>query len=151
MIYYENGKLRNQENSRSNRTGTTSSRSRSTGTEEDYRYTVGYTLDRNISSSSRLSNLRANDAIIDSSNSDINVTYGAQVPTRVSNQNTLGTVAENSQVAPTKQQQKNQPRPSGTKNGISKIRGMFEQKTRDQPAPIYPPGANWQNGGSLGR
>lgn len=148
-LYYEDGKLRNNENSRSNRTGTTSSRSRSTRTEEDYRYAVGYTSDpRNMSSSSRLSNLRANDAIIDSSNSDVNVTYGAQVPTRMSNQNTLGTVAENS---PTKQQQNNQPRPSGTKNGISKIRGMFEQKTRDQPAPIYPPGANWQNGGSLGR
>ena len=151
-IYYENGKLRNQENSRSTRTGTTSSRSRSTRTEEDYRYTVGYTADRKTSSPHRLSSLRSNDAIIDSSNSDVNVTYGAQVPARINNRSTLGTVAENNQpVTPPRSQQRSNKISSPGAKKFSNIRGMFEQKTNNSPAPIYPPGANWQNGGSLGR
>uniref|UniRef100_A0A7S0UG46 Uncharacterized protein n=1 Tax=Pseudo-nitzschia delicatissima TaxID=44447 RepID=A0A7S0UG46_9STRA len=162
-VYYDDGKLRSNEKSSSNRTQTTSSRSKSTRTEEDYRYSVGYTRSK---SPSRLANLRATEAIIDNSNSEVNVNYGiSRVPNlipNVNNQNSssaankgTGTIKNNEPMAPVapaaKQQQSNKPRPPAKNNRFDKLRGIFEQKTNSQPAPIYPPGANWQNGGSLGR
>jgi hypothetical protein len=158
-VYYQNGKLRNQEDLSSNRTRTTSSRTRSARIEDDYRYTVGYTQDSNKSSSSRLADLRANDAIIDNSNSEVNVSYGVSQIPRANNQNSLLVVnegsgmAENSKpvISAANKQQSYKPRPPATKSGFAKLRGIFEQKTNEQPAPIYPPGANWQNAGSFGK
>ncbi len=157
-VLYEDGNLRKNDKSSSNRTRTTSTRSRSTRTEDDYRYTVGYTRDPN-KSPSRLADLRANDAIIDNSNSEVNVNYGiSQIPNVVpkfTNQNLSSAsnkASDKKDPAPiAKPQPRNKPRPAATNKRFDKLRGMFEQKTNAQPAPIYPPGANWQNGGSLGK
>jgi len=160
-VFYEDGSLRKNDKSSSNRTGTTSTRSRSTRTEDDYRYTVGYTRDPN-KSPSRLAHLRANDAIIDNSNSEVNVNYGiSQIPNvipKLNNQNSSWAANKPSNPAEKKEpvpaanpQPSNKPRPTSTNKRFDKLRGMFEQKTNAQPAPIYPPGANWQNGGSLGK
>ena len=49
------------------------------------------------------------------------------------------------------QRNSDQPKASSSNNRFDKLRGMFEQKTNEQPDPIYPPGENWQNGGSFGK
>jgi hypothetical protein len=134
---------------------------------DDYRYSVGYGYDGASSSNgkiaesntssksstmsaSRLSNLRRNNAIIDSSNSDINVpsnTSSYALGTRTSR--SLGQTkahtaapANNKSTAKTIPVQNKSKKSSNTT--FDRLRGMFEQKTNEQPAPIYPPGEHWQ-------
>jgi hypothetical protein len=166
QVYYKNGTLRNEDHSSSNRT-------RSTRTEDDYRYSMGYSQDHSKSSSSRLADLRANDAIIDNSNSEVNVNYDVSPPPNAAiNDNSKpswsaankgnGTARPNFSpvnkkknteaiISAVNQQQNNISRRPTKNNRFDKMRGVFEQKTNERPEPIYPPGANWQNGGSLGK
>jgi len=150
------------------RTPTTSSRTRSDRAQDDYRYSVGYGQDNSKSSSYRLAHLRANDAIIDNSNSEANLNIDATVPNgmisddskrpwsavnkgngmarmniRRSNKdkNTPAVVS-----AATPRQQSNEPGDAKNKS-FDKLRGIFEQKATDRPEPIYPPGEHWQYAG----
>jgi hypothetical protein len=165
-VYYKNGTLRKEDHSSSNKT-------RSTRPEEDYRYSVGYNQDHSKSSSSRLADLRANDAIIDNSNSEVNVNYDVSPPpTAAINDNSKpswsavnkgNSTARSSDtrvnkkknteaiISTANQQQRKSPIRPTKNNRFNKMRGVFEQKTNEQPLPIYPPGANWQNGGALGK
>jgi len=170
-VYYKDGNLRNEEKSSSYRSLTSSSRMRSTRTEDDYRYSVGYSGDPSKSSSSRLADLRANDAIIDNSSSVVNYNIeGSTIPNEAIDQNkkiarsapneasgmsrrfARANQSKNTEdnLLAAKKQQSNTPR-SPTSNRFNKLRGMFEQKSNEQPSPVYPPGENWQNAGSFGR
>jgi hypothetical protein len=151
---------------------------------DDYRLSVGYGYDAGSSnngrnadtslssksstrSANRLSNLRANNAIIDSSNSDINVTYDPYtnrsiIATGTSNNSASTATSKRSGLGrlsfrrdtsssppdplPTNQQPiHSRPKSKKTNNNrFDRLRGMFEQKTTEQPAPIYPPGEHWQ-------
>jgi len=42
------------------------------------------------------------------------------------------------------------PKASNRNKRFDKLRGLFEQKTNEQPEPVFPPGENWQHAGSLG-
>jgi hypothetical protein len=168
--HYKNPPLRDEENSSSNRTP--SSRTRSGRSQEDYRYAVGYGQDgsshhhdRSRSSSSRLAHLRANDAIIDSSSDvnlivpDSNLNSTSIKALSVSNKGS-GTArlnlertnkSKNTAAVVSTATSHHNDKPSTKSNyRFDKLRGLFEQRTNEQPEPIYPPGENWQNAGSLG-
>ena len=168
--YYKNPSVRDEENSSPNRTQ--SSRTRSTRPQEDYRYSVGYGQDdsshphdKSRSSSSRLAHLRANDAIIDSS-SDVNLTVpnGTLNSTSImalSNANKGSDMARlnlgrtnkcknTAAVVSAATSHHNDKTSTKSNYRFDKLRGLFEQRTNEQPEPIYPPGENWQNAGSLG-
>ena len=166
--YYKNGTLRNEDNSLSNRP-----RTRPTRTKNDYRYSVVYSQDHSKSSTSRLADLRANDAIIDNSNSEVNVNYDVSpMPDDAINDNKKNSWSaahkgsgmarlnfrrlndrKNTEgiISAANEQQLNVPRAATNNNRFDKLRGLFEQKTNERPEPIYPPGENWQNAGSLGK
>lgn len=166
----------------STRTATTSSRAGITsggtgvgaggnGSQGDYRYGVGYGFEGSgndvskstRSSSSRLAHLRANDAIIDSSSSDVNPSYDATAELdaafpsqdRVSNddrgsikrinlRNQMNKSATDKGRSPATNNINRQKRQNN--NTFDRLRGLFEQKTNAQPEPIYPPGEHWQYG-----
>ncbi|KAL3921352.1 MAG: hypothetical protein SGILL_002790 [Bacillariaceae sp.] len=150
---------------------------------DDYRYSVGYGYtggsnnngihaDKGLSSKSsmtttRLSNLRANNAIIDGSNSDVNfprstgaATSGpASQPPDSSDENRSGFSRMGfRRSSSTKNSPKSAPNDNSPVQAVpirnkskkpsnktfDRLRGMFEQKTTEQPAPIYPPGEHWQ-------
>mmetsp|Transcript_4011 Transcript_4011/g.11442 ORF Transcript_4011/g.11442 Transcript_4011/m.11442 type:complete len:1077 (+) Transcript_4011:103-3333(+) len=137
----------NEDDSFSGRSPTTSSRTRLSRTQNnDYRYTVGYGhgQDNSKSSSSRLANLRANEAIIDNSNSEVNLNVDEKMPIP----GVKNTAAVVSGAAP--EPRSNRAETSKT-NRFDKIRGLFEQKSNNQTAPPYPPGEHWQYGASRGK
>ncbi|KAG7364429.1 hypothetical protein IV203_037631 [Nitzschia inconspicua] len=154
---------------------------------DDYRYSVGYGYDAGSSnngrnadtslssnssgrSTTRLSNLRANNAIIDGSNSDVNVSYDpytnrSMTSADISNNSGSTTTDKRGGLgrlsfrtdygAPppsvpaeplvTGQSIPTRAKPKKTNNNrFDRLRGMFEQKSTAQPAPIYPPGEHWQ-------
>jgi hypothetical protein len=167
-----------------------------TSTPDDYRYSVAYAYDTgsnkngkntetsltsmsSIQSPTRLSNLRANDAIIDSSNSEINVVYdpytnrsawGSAMQSSINynsttnkrsglgrfsfrndvdrnaNVNTISQPIDESLQTNSKLKKTNN---SNNNSRFDLLRGMFEQKSTEQPAPIYPPGEHWQFEGHM--
>jgi len=166
-VCYKNGNLRNEDNSSS------SSRTRSTRPLDDYRYSVGYSQDHSKSSVSRLADLRANDAIIDNANSEVNLNHDiSTMPDDAindDNKNSWSVANKGSGMArlnfrrvnksknteaiisAATQQQSNNSRAPTNNNRFDKLRGMFVQTTHERPEPIYPPGENWQFGGSSGK
>eukprot|EP00536_Pseudo-nitzschia_multiseries_P008941 jgi/Psemu1/21878/gm1.21878_g len=128
---------------------------------DDYRYSVGYSgngQDNSKSSSSRLANLRANDAIIDNSSSEINLSIDEKIaarsgtgmvrpnPQRADNAKNTTAVTSSSTTRP----RSNRTETSKT-NRFDRIRGLFEQKSSDHLTPVYPPGEHWQYGGAHGK
>lgn len=153
----------------------------------DYRYGVGYgygegsnppggptnDFSRSMrSSSSRLANLRANNAIIDSSDSDVNPAFSAaelaapelDLPSNPApndgkerggvvrvdlrnhvNKNPLTDSKINTNTTTGTKTTSSRNRKSNN-NRFDRLRGLFEQKTIAQPEPIYPPGEHWQYG-----
>mmetsp|Transcript_30432 Transcript_30432/g.34065 ORF Transcript_30432/g.34065 Transcript_30432/m.34065 type:complete len:677 (+) Transcript_30432:119-2149(+) len=159
--YYKNPPLRTEKNLSSKRTLTASSRTKSSRTQEDYRHQDDNSHPHDRSrSSSRLAHLRANDAIIDGSNSDVNLTVpGSSTLSAINKSNgkaslnlrrfskSKRTAAVVSAATP---QHKHRPN-TKSNNRFNKLRGLFEQRTNEQPEPIYPPGEHWQYAGSLGK
>lgn len=122
-----------------------------------------------VKSPTRLTRLRANDAIIDSSNSDVNTTYDpyytraslAQPPLGNSH-STASTRGGRSLMSFPSYDESSSGATSATHSSnnlltrntnqlnkkvndrFDELRGMFEQRTSAQPAPIYPPGEHWQ-------
>ena len=114
---------------------------------------------RSLSSNkSRLSELRKTDAIIDSSKSDVNPSYDRdqmKAAMRAVPQIQPATITESGRFAranvndpsPNKGTFSASPRVKETKNKrFNKLRGLFEQRTNEQPEPIYPPTEHWQYG-----
>jgi len=172
--YYKNPPLRIEENSSFKRTPTASSQTRSSRPQEDYhQHSIGHGQDdnshphdRSRSSSSRLAHLRANDAIIDGSNSDVNLTVPDD-PLNSTSISTLSAINKGSGIASFNLRRFNKSERTAavvsaatahhkhkpntkSNNRFDKLRGLFEQRTNEQPEPIYPPGEHWQYAGSLG-
>jgi len=121
----------------------------------DHRY---LSTTRSLSSNkSRLSDLRKTEAIIDTSKSDVNPTYDRdqmRAAMRAVPQMQPATITESGHFArvnvngtsPNKATTTS-PRVKETKNKrFNKLRGLFEQRTNEQPEPIYPPTEHWQYG-----
>ena len=155
---YNNSSSHVEDDSSSNREPTISSRDES---RDNYYDAVGRgqnnasgPQDRSRSSSSRLSRLRSNDAIIDSSTSDVNLalpsdhlTFGGTAPLNLKRYNKNKNSAAVVSAATSHLNHKPTAKSNYT---FDRLRGLFEQKTNKQPAPIYPPDEHWQNSGSLG-
>lgn len=118
----------------------------------DHRY---LSASRSLSSNkSRLSDLRNTDAIIDSSQSDVNVNISydrdhMKAAMKAVPQIQPVTVSESRRVSrvSTIPEVDTGPRVKETKNKhFNKLRGLFEQRTNEQPEPIYPPTEHWQYG-----